>query len=313
MEVQGHEGYHQPVLLNESIELLAIKPGGTYVDATFGGGGHSRCVLEQLGQGRLISFDKDPDAQQNLPEDERITFVAQDFKFIESALAGLEVAAVDGILADLGISSHQIDTAHRGFSFRFEADLDMRMNPRQGLTAADLLNQWEEAALADLFYHYGEIPNARKLARQVVEHRSGAEIRTTTQLESAIRACIPRDRRNKYLAQVYQALRIEVNGELDALQALLLASLKLLKPGGRLAIIAYHSLEDRLTKRFLRSGKLGGRVEKDFYGNPLTPWNLITRRAVKAGEAEVAQNPRARSARLRVGERIEVQAVEAPE
>lgn len=294
--------YHKAVLLKESVDLMQIQNGGVYVDATFGGGGHSREILSRLEKGRLIAFDKDPDARQNLPANDKLTFVGKDFKFIENVLAELSKEGVDGILADLGISSHQIDTPDRGFSFRFDAELDMRMNPTAGKTAADLLNELEEKDLADLFYIYGEVPNARKLARIINERRASEEIKRSTQFESMIQSCIPKDRRAKYLAQVYQALRIVVNDELAALQNLLLASLKILKPGGRIVIIAYHSLEDRMVKRFFRSGNLSGKLEKDFYGNPLTPFKLITRRAIQPNENEIKENSRARSARLRAAE-----------
>ncbi|RMG60794.1 MAG: 16S rRNA (cytosine(1402)-N(4))-methyltransferase RsmH, partial [Bacteroidetes bacterium] len=293
-----------PVLLEASVEGLALRPDGRYVDVTFGGGGHSRRILAGLGEaGRLVAFDRDPDARANLPEDGRLVFVPEDFKFFEAALTRLQLLPVDGILADLGISSHQIDTPERGFSYRFEAPLDMRMNPTQGRTAADLVNEEDEAELVRIFRDWGEVPNARKLARRLAEVRGGQPISTTGQFEQVIEGCIPPKRRAKYLAQVYQALRIEVNGEMEALAALLTGALRVLKPGGRLAVISYHSLEDRMVKRFMRSGEFRGVVEKDFYGNPLTPWTLITRRALQAGAAEVAANPRARSARLRIAEK----------
>ena len=297
-------GYHAPVLLGESLDLLAVDPNGIYVDVTYGGGGHSGKLLERLQNGKLIAFDQDPDAQQNLIEDERLVFVARNFTFIEIALEELGIAEVDGILADLGVSSHQFDTAERGFSYRFDAPLDMRMNPTEGLTAAELLNTWEESELIRVLKQYGEVQNARKVVRLISQYRKNAEITTTGQLEGILQTCIPPKRRAKYLAQVYQALRIEVNKELEALEKLLLASLKVLKPGGRMAVIAYHSLEDRMVKRFFRAGNLEGKLEKDFYGNPLTPWKLITRRAVMAEEEEVERNPRARSARLRVAEKV---------
>jgi len=253
--------------------------------------------------GRLIAFDKDPDARHNVPPDERFTLISEDFKFIESELEKAGVEKVDGILADLGISSHQIDTPQRGFSFRFDAPLDMRMNPGQGPTAAELLNEWDEQELARVFAQYGEVPNSRKLARTIVQARAGQRLSGSAQLESVIQDCIPKNRRSKYLAQVYQALRIVVNAELEALEQLLLASLRLLRPGGRMVVIAYHSLEDRMVKRFFRAGNLSGKVEKDFYGHDLTPWRLITRRAIQASQEEIARNPRARSARLRAAER----------
>ncbi|MCL4122106.1 UNVERIFIED_CONTAM: hypothetical protein GTU68_024521 [Idotea baltica] len=281
--------YHIPVLLESSVDLLKIEKDGVYIDVTFGGGGHTKEILKRLEGGRVIAFDRDPDARQNLPEDERVELVESDFTFIESVLEEREVEGVAGILADLGISSHQIDTPNRGFSYRFDAPLDMRMDQAQDITAADILNDWEEADLIRLFSHYGEVPNAKKLARVIAERRKGEPIGKTMQFESMIQSCIPKGRHAKYLAQVYQALRIEVNQELQALESLLTASLKLLKPGGRLVVIAYHSLEDRMVKRFLRAGNLAG---------------LITRRAIQADEEEIVNNSRARSARLRAGEKI---------
>ena len=294
-------GYHQPVMLEQAVEGLDLQPAGCYVDVTFGGGGHSRRILEGLGpEGRLVAFDRDPDARANVPADDRLVFVPEDFKFFEAALRRLDLMPVDGILADLGISSHQIDTPERGFSYRFEAPLDMRMNPTQGQPASALLNEAPEEELVRIFRDLGEVPNARKLARRLVEVRGGQPISSTGQFEQVITSCIPPKRRAKYLAQVYQALRIEVNGELEALAALLTGALQALRPGGRLVVISYHSLEDRMVKRFLRSGNFAGQVERDFYGNSLSPWELVTRRALQPNSAEIADNPRARSARLRV-------------
>jgi 16S rRNA (cytosine1402-N4)-methyltransferase len=297
--------YHQPVLLQESIDLLAVKPGGIYVDVTFGGGGHTKELLSRVGEGTVVAFDRDPDAQQNVPDDERMVFIAEDFKFFYHALAARKLLPVDGILGDLGISSHQIDTPERGFSHRFDAPLDMRMNPETGASAADLLQEAEEMTLVHWFSRYGEVTNARKLARALVAARQRSPIRTTRELLVAIESCIPRNRQAKYLSQVYQALRIVVNDELGALEALLLEGLQALKPGGRMSVIAYHSLEDRLVKRFFRSGKFSGKDEKDFYGHSLSPWQLITRRAIQASPQEIEQNPRARSARLRAAEKRE--------
>ncbi|MEZ4827641.1 MAG: 16S rRNA (cytosine(1402)-N(4))-methyltransferase RsmH [Bacteroidia bacterium] len=298
--------YHVPVLLQESIDLLSIKPGGTYVDVTHGGGGHSAEILKRLDKnGQLIAFDRDKDAAKEVVTDQRLKFFASDFKFIEEVLSNAGIGPVDGILADLGISSHQIDTAERGFSFRFDAPLDMRMDISQQTTAASLLNESEEGALAEIFFRYGEVPNSRKLARIICDARKKAPLVTTQQFEIAIESCIPAPRRSKYLAQVYQALRIVVNGEMEALESLLLASVGLLKPGGRMVVIAYHSLEDRMVKNFFRSGNLNGVEEKDFYGRLISPWNKITRSAIQASEAEINQNSRARSARLRAVEKIE--------
>ncbi len=298
------EGYHLPVLLQQSVDLLNIKPEGTYVDVTFGGGGHSQEILRRLVGGRLIAFDRDPDAEGNLPTDPRIEFVAEDFQFFDRVWQQRQWGQVDGVLADLGVSSHQFDTAERGFSFRFDAPLDMRMDPRKGKSAADVLAEYEEIDLHHLFRDYGEITNSRKVARILVERRQKSPIRTTGELDHAIETCIPPKRKYKYLAQVYQALRMEVNGEIDSLQAMLQASLQWLKPGGRLVVISYHSLEDRLVKRFVKTGNLAGvEMKDDVYGHSLTPFNLITRRAIQADENEINSNPRARSARLRAAEK----------
>lgn len=294
--------YHIPVLLEQSIDLLNLKPDGIYVDVTFGGGGHSRELLKRLQGGRLIAFDRDPDAKANLPEDDRITFIPEDFQFIETMLPAYGVDKVDGILADLGVSSHQFDTAERGFSFRFEGPLDMRMNPNQSTSAATLINEADPELLLSIFRQFGEVPNAKKVVRLITEQREGGRIQTTGHFETVIRSCIPAHRRSKYLAQVFQALRIAVNKEMESLTALLNASLKLLNPEGRLVIIAYHSLEDRLVKRFMKTGNLNGELVKDFYGKPITPWNQITRKAIQPSEAEIEMNPRARSARLRAAE-----------
>ena len=301
-------GYHTPVLLNESIDLLAINPSGTYVDVTFGGGGHSREILRHLGpKGRLIAFDRDADARRNIIEDERLIFVAEDFQFIEHVLHERGLAPVDGILADLGVSSYQLDTPDRGFSYRFDGPLDMRMNRNEGPTAADLLNDCDEEELVTIFRNYGEIPNHRKLVRTIIQERAVTPILHTKQFEQQIHGCLPRNRQAKYLAQVYQALRIEVNGELESLAALLLGSLNLLKLEGRLVVIAYHSLEDRMVKRFFKSGNLEGKEVKDHFGRLLTPWGKITRRPIQASEAEIEENPRARSAKLRAAKRIEIE------
>ncbi|MDX2250217.1 MAG: 16S rRNA (cytosine(1402)-N(4))-methyltransferase RsmH [Bacteroidia bacterium] len=300
--------YHTPVLLKESVDLLAIKPGGVYVDVTHGGGGHTGEILKRLGEnGQLIAFDKDKDAAGEVAKDQRLRFFAADFKFIETVLSNAGIGSVDGILADLGISSHQIDTPERGFSYRFEAPLDMRMDTTQPLTAADILNETDEPELVSIFSRYGEVPNSRKLARTIVGGRKRAPLSTTRQFETLIESCIPAQRKSKYLAQVYQSLRIVVNHEMEALENLLLASLKILRPGGRIVVIAYHSLEDRMVKNFFRAGNLSGKEEKDFYGRSLTPWKKITRSAIQASEAEITANPRARSARLRAVEKEMVQ------
>lgn len=295
--------YHIPVLLEAAVAGLELKAGGRYVDVTFGGGGHSREILRRLEGGELIAFDRDPDAKENLWSDERLTFVPEDFQFLETALQARSLAPVDGILADLGISSHQIDTPERGFSFRFDAPLDMRMNPNQAFSARTLLNDYEEEEIAQVLHRFGEVPAARKAARAIVEARQSRGLETTSDLELALQKAMPHQRQAKYLAQVYQALRIAVNGELESLAKLLVSALPVLKPGGRLVIISYHSLEDRMVKRFVRSGNFTGKDEKDFYGNSLSPWQLITRKAIMPTEAEIERNPRARSARLRIAEK----------
>ncbi len=296
--------YHVPVLLPDAIEGMNLQPGGTYVDVTFGGGGHTRLLLEKLQGGKAVAFDRDPDARENIIEDSRLTFVAEDFQFIENILVQQGFAPVDGILADLGVSSHQFDTAERGFSFRFDAPLDMRMNPTKGISAMDMLYDYPEAELLRVFREYGELPNARRVVRLLVGGRSRSRIETTRQLEALIQPCIPPREQAKYLAQVYQAMRIEVNEEMASLEGLLRGAEAVLRPGGRLVVIAYHSLEDRMVKRFLRAGNLEGVVEKDFYGKPLAPWKLITRKPIFPTDAEIAANPRARSARMRIAEKI---------
>lgn len=296
--------YHISVLLSESIDLLAIKADGVYVDVTFGGGGHTKEILRRLGKnGRVFAFDRDAEARENQIDDERLTIIPTDFKFIDSELAKRGIQNVDGILADLGVSSHQFDTAERGFSFRFDAPLDMRMDTSQALTAATILNEYEATDLQTMFSRYGEVINSKTLAQTIANQRKIEKITSTFQFEQKITACIPKKERNKYLAQVYQALRIEVNQELASLEALLLASENLLKKEGRISIIAYHSLEDRMVKHIFRTGNLADKVEKDFYGNVLTPWKLITKKAIVPSESEIEHNPRARSAKLRGAEK----------
>lgn len=298
--------YHTPVLLQESVDSLGMKPDGVYVDVTFGGGGHTREMLSRLTTGKVIAFDQDPDAQQNVPNQENLVFIPNNFAFLEYELKERGWNQVDGILADLGISSHQIDTPARGFSYRFDAPLDMRMDPSRGEPASEILNEGEREYLIQIFRRYGEVPNAVKLAKVIEERRRTEPIVGTFQFESMIQSCIPKRGQAKYLAQVYQALRIVVNKELEVLEKLLVDSLKVLAPGGRLAVIAYHSLEDRMVKRFMRAGNFEGKIEKDFYGNSLSPWKLVTRRPVIAPETEIEQNPRARSARLRAATKIEI-------
>ncbi|WP_285010890.1 16S rRNA (cytosine(1402)-N(4))-methyltransferase RsmH [Pedobacter faecalis] len=297
--------YHTPVLLKEAVEGLAIKPDGVYVDVTFGGGGHSREILKALGdKGVLVAFDQDPDAQRNIIKDSRFKFVDQNFAFLKNNLRLLGIAKVDGILADLGVSSHQFNEADRGFSTRYDAELNMRMDKQGDLTAASILNTYAEDLLHKIFGVYGEIKNARSLAKAVVTARLERPITTLSDFKSLASGLIPRGRENKYLAQVFQALRIEVNQEMHVLEQFLLQSAEVLKPGGRLVVISYHSLEDRPVKNFLSKGKFKGEVDKDFYGNQQKPFEVITRKAVVAGADELAKNSRARSAKLRIGGRL---------
>ena len=298
--------YHLPVMLNECIEGLNIRPEGTYVDATFGGGGHSRAILSQLGEsGKLIAFDQDADALANAIEDSRFKLLNENFRHMKSFLRLQGVRSVDGILADLGVSSHQFDVAERGFSTRFNGELDLRMDRRQEVTARELVNRMDEHELTRILRLYGELPNAYQMAKAICRARAEKEIETTFDLREAVKHHLPRGMENKYLAMLFQALRIEVNGELEALQEMLRQAAELLNPGGRIAVMSYHSLEDRIVKNFFRAGNFEGEIEKDFYGNVLSPMRMVSRGAVQAGEAELAVNNRARSARLRVGERME--------
>ena len=296
--------YHLPVLLEASVDGLAIQPNGTYVDVTFGGGGHSRAILERLGpEGRLFGFDQDEDARANIPDDPRFTFVAGNFRYLQRFLRLEGVRTVDGILADLGVSSHQFDTAERGFSYRFEADLDMRMNQAGDVTAADLIADRSIEELQHLFSRFGEVRNAKTLATRIVEQRA---IRKIERVEDFIEAITPiiRGNRPRYLAQVFQALRMEVNDEVGALEDFLTDSKEVLAPAGRLVVISYHSIEDRLVKAFLKTGNIEGEVKKDFYGKIDRPFKIWTKRAVVASEEEITQNPRSRSAKLRIAERL---------
>ena len=295
--------YHVPVLLKESMEGLAINPAGTYVDTTFGGGGHSRAILAALGsRGRLLAVDQDPQAQQNAIDDERFTLIPQNFRHIKRFLRFYGVKQVDGVLADFGVSSYQFDTAERGFSTRLEGALDMRMNPEAPLSAYEVVNTYEEEALSTLFFRYGELSQSRQIARTIVQQRSTRPIATTGELKQVVQRFLPKGKENKVLAQLYQAIRIEVNGELAALEELLLQLPEIVRPGGRIALISYHSLEDRLVKRFIRDGQFSGEPQKDFYGNLLTPFQKVGK-AIVATQEEIAQNNRARSAVLRVAER----------
>lgn len=297
-------GYHVPVMLEECIEGLAIKPDGVYVDVTFGGGGHSREILKKLGdKGRLIAFDQDPDAVKNALGDPRFTLVQHNFRFLKNNLRLLGVRQVDGILADLGVSSHQFDSPDRGFSIRYDADLDMRMDQVADLDAKRVLNNYSEAELHRIFGMYGEIKNARSLAKTIVTRRLSSPIETVSGLREVIKPQVPKGKEHKYHAQVFQALRIEVNGELEVLQDFLEQTGAVLKPGGRLVVMSYHSLEDRLVKNFMQKGRFKGEVEKDFFGNEIKPFHVVSRKAVTASLAELEVNNRARSAKLRVAER----------
>lgn len=297
--------YHVPVLLKECIDGLKIKPDGVYVDVTFGGGGHSREILRQLGdKGTLISFDQDPDAQRNKIADPRFLFVDQNFAFLKNNLRLLGYKTVDGILADLGVSSHQFNEPERGFSTRFESSLDMRMDKQGKLTAADVLNTYTEDKLHKIFGIYGEVKNARSLARAIVTFRAGQPVQTLADFKQAAAAHIPKGKENKYMAQVFQALRIEVNAEIDVLESFLLQSAEVLNKGGRLVVMSYHSLEDRPVKNFIAKGKIRGEADKDFFGNEEKPFKAITRKAIVADQAELETNSRSRSAKLRIGERI---------
>jgi 16S rRNA (cytosine1402-N4)-methyltransferase len=296
--------YHTPVLLNESINGLAIRPDGIYVDVTYGGGGHSRAILERLTTGRLIAFDQDADVLTNTISDDRFQLLNQNFKYLKNFLRLHNAIPVDGILADLGISSHQIDNPERGFSTRFEGDIDFRMDRRKQLNGRIVINTWDEYELLRIFAEYGEVPNPKKLATNIINYRANKEIITTEDLKEAIGNCAPKGKEFRYQAQVFQALRIEVNGELDALKELLIQANDVLAPGGRLVVLTYHSLEDRLVKNFIKTGNFKGILEKDFYGNPLTPLKRISRKPITPSEKELNENSRARSAKLRIAEKI---------
>lgn len=295
--------YHVPVLLQASVEGLNIKPEGTYVDVTFGGGGHSRLILEKLKEGRLIAFDQDEQAIVNHPGNENLLLINSNFRYMRNYLRANGVQHVDGILADLGISSHQIDVPERGFSTRFDGPLDMRMDRQSGLTAELVVNEYDEAKLMEVFSQYGELKNSGRVASDIVFARKQKPLKTIGEFKEVLQKRAPRGQENKFYAQVFQALRIEVNGELDALKEFLLQSQQVLAIGGRLSVISYHSLEDRLVKNFMRSGKFQGEIEKDFYGNVIAPFKPIGK-AVQPGEEEIQENPRSRSARLRIAEKL---------
>lgn len=295
--------YHVPVLLKESVDGLNIGKGGVFVDVTFGGGGHSREILSRLDGGHLYSFDQDAEAEQNIVGSEAFTFVRSNFRFLKNFMRYYGVEQIDGLLADLGVSSHHFDDSNRGFSFRFDGELDMRMNQRAGKTAADVLNSYGEKELADVFYLYGELKQSRRLAAAVVNARKTKELKTIGELIEVATPLVGRDREKKDMAKVFQALRIEVNGELEALKDMLNAAVELLKPGGRLVVITYHSLEDRIVKNMMKAGNVEGDVEKDFFGKVSTPLRMLNKVTLPSQE-EIERNPRSRSAKLRIAEKM---------
>ena len=297
--------YHVPVLLEESVSGLNIDPDGVYLDLTFGGGGHSREILKRLKDGCLIGFDQDADALANVPDDDRFIFVNHNFRYLRNFLRYCGYDEADGILADLGVSSHEFDEAGRGFSFRFDAELDMRMNQRSRLKATDILNTYSEEDLTRIFRNYGEVDNAKRLVDLIVKARAEKMITRSEEFLQVIAPCVPKQKEKKYLAQVYQALRIEVNGELEALEDMLKEAERALRPGGRLVVITYHSLEDRIVKNFLKSGNFEGKVERDFYGHVKRNFELVNRKVIVPSEEEIEKNPRARSAKLRIAEKRE--------
>ena len=297
-------GYHEAVLLNESIAGLSIQPNGIYVDVTFGGGGHSKSILQKLENGKLFAFDQDTDAQQNSIDDERLVLITQNFRFIKNFLRLEGICEVDGILADLGVSSHQFDTAERGFSIRKDSDLDMRMNRNQELSAKIIVNDYNTNELSQIFRSFGELDNAYVLAKSIVNYRKEKVISTTDDLKDAVKEHVPPHKKNKILAKLFQAIRIEVNDEINSLKDMLSQSVELLKKGGRLSVISYHSLEDRLVKNLIKSGNFEGEIEKDFYGVPKLVLNSINRKPITATQEELEANPRSRSAKLRVGQKV---------
>lgn len=303
-EEQEDLTYHVPVLLKESVDGMMIRPGGTYVDVTFGGGGHSREILSRLDKGgRLLGFDQDEDAERNIVNDPHFTFVRSNFRYLHNFLRYHNIEKVDAILADLGVSSHHFDDSERGFSFRFDGELDMRMNKRAGLTAADVVNTYEEERLANLFYLYGELKNSRKLASVIVKARANGAIKTIGEFLEVIKPLFGREREKKELAKVFQALRIEVNQEMEALKEMLTAATDALKPGGRLVVITYHSLEDRMVKNIMKTGNVEGKANQDFFGNLQTPFKLVNNKVIVPSEEEIERNPRSRSAKLRIAEK----------
>lgn len=296
--------YHVPVLMKDSVDGLNISSGGIYVDVTFGGGGHSREILSRLdADGHLYSFDQDADAEKNIINDGRLTFVRSNFRYLKNWMRYYGVDHIDGLLADLGVSSHHFDDESRGFSFRFDAPLDMRMNKRDGMTAADVVNTYDEERLADVFYLYGELKNSRKIAAALVKARATRKIATTQDFIGAVESLFRREREKKDMAKLFQALRIEVNNEMTALKEMLKAATELLRPGGRLSVITYHSLEDRIVKNVMKTGNPEGKMKQDFYGRVETPYLLINNKVITPGEEELENNPRSRSAKLRIAEK----------
>lgn len=303
-ETQEELTYHVPVLLKESVDGMNICPNGTYVDVTFGGGGHSREILSRLEKdGRLLGFDQDEDAERNIVDDPRFIFVRSNFRYLHNFLRYHDIEKVDAILADLGVSSHHFDDSERGFSFRFDGALDMRMNKRAGLTAADVVNTYAEERLADIFYLYGELKNSHKLASVIVKARANGQIKTIGEFLEIIKPLFGREREKKELAKVFQALRIEVNQEMEALKEMLTAATEALKPGGRLVVITYHSLEDRMVKNIMKTGNVEGKTTQDFFGNLQTPFKLVNNKVIVPDEEEIERNPRSRSAKLRIAEK----------
>ena len=295
--------YHVPALLNECINGLNIQPGGVYVDVTFGGGGHSLEILKNLGDGRLVVFDQDITAAENVPDDPRILFLNQNFRFLRNNLKFAGIGTIDGLIADLGVSFHQFDEPERGFSFRFDTPLDMRMNQSSGRTAAEILNSYSATELANVLRQYGELRNAGRIAETLVATRESSPFTLTSDLVEAVKAFVPKKTENKFLAQLFQSLRIEVNREMESLKEMLEQALEMLKPGGRLVVMTYHSLEDRLVKNFFRTGNFEGIGDKDFYGNITTPFILVNRKVIVPGDEEIGRNSRARSAKLRIAEK----------
>jgi 16S rRNA (cytosine1402-N4)-methyltransferase len=301
------ETYHVPVLLQESVDGLDIKPDGIYVDVTFGGGGHSREILSRIGKnGHLYSFDQDEDAEKNILNDNRFTFVRSNFRYLRNWMRYYGVEHIDGLLADLGVSSHHFDDETRGFSFRFDAPLDMRMNKRSGMTAAEILNNYDEEQLADIFYIYGELKNGRKVASAIIKARNSKAIETTGDLMQITESLFPREREKKETAKLFQALRIEVNHEMEALKEMLYGAQEVLREGGRLSVITYHSLEDRIVKNIMKAGNAEGKVNQDFFGRTVAPFRQISNKVIVPSEEEQLRNPRSRSAKLRIAERCEM-------